>query len=841
MADNIDNRYDFSQYNTESYLDAIEKAQMYYKEEYFNGLSYELWLKIIKKIIDNESTYTSGFKPSPEQYRALLTLAKRVLLDACPGSGKTATLIFRIFLDGVIFKYKPDQQLAITYTNAAAEEMKSRYRKICKRYNTYPGANISTIHSYARSIETQLSDLDVLDPGGMTVLVKKEQEESEEGDSLGYLGENDMLAGMIDELDDFEDETEEYEEVFISNSIFIKEAIEKLKLSQSYYKYLGSIEGWISTIIEKDIKTQEEFMNIVEFSNLDDVFVDDLINIHYYTKELRYKYNVMDFSDMLVGLYDRLVKLNTLDDIESNLIKNLLKLDVIYVDEYQDISPLQFKIISELLRLNPKARLFAVGDADQAIYSFRGSYTGFLVNFKEYFTKKEDWKKDEYSGMIDSNETNLKYGLGSINREDLGQKGSGDRNSIYKYVDKEEKDISKNVMRDYMKSLKWGDEEKEDIDIESIKESQETVETKPTYEYLVGEDEIDIIYFTINRRCTDKIIDFANNLIVYNNKRYPKVMKPIREGERKVELRLLDKNDDYNEMIIQDLKEKMKDKDANLSNNAVIYREHRQASQLAIDMLVNNIPLKAKLGLIPVRATETKDLLGIMNMIVNSKNTRYIEYYLYKVCRSVNKNKAKYISNEMIRTGKPFSVFLPDTEGARMDVNILRKAYLNLTKGNDLNKTIDILADCYDRHFRRYFSKDISKISDAAYYLKSLKAENYLDLVQKHETVLGNIYTYSNSLYGVTLTTMHSAKGLEFDNVYILPLDDQFMHKSTIIKKMESINKNYISEYEEEERRLLYVAITRAKNNLQIYLNNTTEYFCNEIYQIYNNSMAWNQ
>lgn len=831
-----DNKYDFSQYNTESYVDAIEKAQSYYKPDYFNGLSYQIWLKIIKKIIDNESTYTSGFKPSPEQYRALLTLAKRVLLDACPGSGKTATLIFRIFLDGVIFKYKPDQQLAITYTNAAAEEMKSRYRKICKRYNTYPGANISTIHSYARSIETQLSDLDVLDPGGMTVLVKKEHEETDD-DSLGYLGENDMLSGMIDELDDFEDETEEYEEVFISNSIFIKEAIEKLKLSQSYYKYLNSIEGWISTIIEKDIKTQEEFINIVEFSNLDDVFVDDLINIHYYTKELRYKYNVMDFSDMLVGLYDRLTKLNTLDEIESNLIKNLLKLDIIYVDEYQDISPLQFKIISELLRLNPKARLFAVGDADQAIYSFRGSYTGFLVNFKEYFTKKEDWKKDEYSGMVDSENVNLKHGFGTLDSEHI-QNGSGNRNVIYKYADEDNKDLSKNVMKDYMNSLMWDDNEEKSTEPEEKEITQE--DNDNNYSYLVEEDDIDIIYFTINRRCTDKIIDFANNLIVYNNKRYPKVMKSIREGDKKVELRLLDKNDDYNEMIIDELKKQMEDKDANLSNNAVIYREHRQASQLAIDMLVNNIPLKAKLGLIPVRATETKDLLGIMNMIVNSKNPRFIEYYLYKVCRSVNKNKAKYISNEMIKTGKPFSAFLPDTDGANIDLNVLRKAFLSLTKGNDLNKTIDVLADCYDRHFRRYFSKDVSKILDAAYYLKSLKADNYLDLVQKHETVLGNIYTYSNSLYGVTLTTMHSAKGLEFDNVYILPLDDQFMHKSTIIKKMESINKNYISEYEEEERRLLYVAITRAKNNLQIYLNNTTEYFCSEIYQIYSNSMAWN-
>lgn len=832
-----DNKYDFSQYNTESYIDAIEKAQSYYKPDYLNGLSYQMWLKIIKKIIDNESTYTSGFKPSPEQYRALLTLAKRVLLDACPGSGKTATLIFRIFLDGVIFKYKPDQQLAITYTNAAAEEMKSRYRKICKRYNTYPGANISTIHSYARSIETQLSDLDVLDPGGMTVLVKKEHEEEDSDDTLGYLGENDMLSGMIDELDDFEDETEEYEEVFISNSIFIKEAIEKLKLSQSYYKYLNSIEGWISTIIEKDIKTQEEFINIVEFSNLDDVFVDDLINIHYYTKELRYKYNVMDFSDMLVGLYDRLTKLKTLDDIESNLIKNLLKLDIIYVDEYQDISPLQFKIISELLRLNPSARLFAVGDADQAIYSFRGSYTGFLVNFKEYFTKKEDWKKDEYSGMVESEDVNLKYGFGTLDSEHI-QNGSGNRNIIYKYADEDNKDLSKNVMKDYMNSLMWDENEEKTTETEEKEINPD--DNDNNYSYLVEEDDVDIIYFTINRRCTDKIIDFANNLIVFNNKRYPKVMKSIRKGDKKVELRLLDKNDDYNEIIIDELKKQMEDKDANLSNNAVIYREHRQASQLAIDMLVNNIPLRARLGLIPVKATETKDLLGIMNMIVNSKNPRFIEYYLYKVCRSVNKNKAKYISNEMIKTGKPFSAFLPDTDGANIDLNVLRKAFLSLTKGNDLNKTIDVLADCYDRHFRRYFSKDVSKILDAAYYLKSLKADDYLDLVQKHETVLGNIYTYSNSLYGVTLTTMHSAKGLEFDNVYILPLDDQFMHKSTIIKKMENINKNYISEYEEEERRLLYVAITRAKNNLQIYLNNTSEYFCNEIYQIYNNSMAWN-
>lgn len=104
-------------------------------------------------IINQEATYKNGYKPSPEQYRALLTLAPRTLIDACPGSGKTATLIFRMFLDTAIFKYRFDEQLALTYTSAAADEMNARYRNICNKYSTQQVANISTIHSYAKRVE----------------------------------------------------------------------------------------------------------------------------------------------------------------------------------------------------------------------------------------------------------------------------------------------------------------------------------------------------------------------------------------------------------------------------------------------------------------------------------------------------------------------------------------------------------------------------------------------------------------------------------------------------------------------------------------------------------------
>lgn len=98
--------------------DALTKASSYSSSpEYFEQL------RKIKGILDFEASYTYGFRPSPEQYRSIITPADRVLVDACPGSGKTASMIFRILCDGAINNLEMGQQLVITYTKKAAEEM----------------------------------------------------------------------------------------------------------------------------------------------------------------------------------------------------------------------------------------------------------------------------------------------------------------------------------------------------------------------------------------------------------------------------------------------------------------------------------------------------------------------------------------------------------------------------------------------------------------------------------------------------------------------------------------------------------------------------------------------
>ena len=64
---------------TESYEEAVIASSMYSSDKFMKIASE------IKKIVDFESTYTTGYKPSPEQYRSILSQADRILIDACPG------------------------------------------------------------------------------------------------------------------------------------------------------------------------------------------------------------------------------------------------------------------------------------------------------------------------------------------------------------------------------------------------------------------------------------------------------------------------------------------------------------------------------------------------------------------------------------------------------------------------------------------------------------------------------------------------------------------------------------------------------------------------------------
>ena len=83
----------------------------------------------------------------------------------------------------------------------------------------------------------------------------------------------------------------------------------------------------------------------------------------------------MDFDDLII---------KATENTNPNTFKSP---DYLFMDEYQDISKAQFKLIKKIT--SPKTKIFAIGDPDQSIYSFRGSNYKFFLDFQKDFKPVE--------------------------------------------------------------------------------------------------------------------------------------------------------------------------------------------------------------------------------------------------------------------------------------------------------------------------------------------------------------------------------------------------------------------------------------------------------------------
>ena len=138
---------------------------------------------------------------------------------------------------------------------------------------------------------------------------------------------------------------------------------------------------------------------------------------------------------------------------------------------------------------------------------------------------------------------------------------------------------------------------------------------------------------------------------------------------------------------------------------------------------------------------------------------------------------------------------------------------------------IELIREFWYDSYAKEKELDIGKI-DVLYAL-AVREDNICDFLKRLEQLPKLIENYKCTAQNpVILSTIHSAKGLEFDTVYIIDIYDGCLPHSSRedAKKQERID-NY-----EEERRLFYVAITRAKNELYLfYISEYGSSFVNEI------------
>ncbi len=242
-----------------------------------------------------------------------------MLVLAGPGSGKTLVITRRT--KQLINRYgiNPQNILVITFTRAAAEEMKERFLRLTG--DKGQGVNFGTFHAVFFTILKYAYHYSAAN------IIKEEQK-------------NRIFREIIEHLDyEIEDEKE-----FISG---ITSEISLVKGERMDLEHYYSINC-----------SEEIFKKI---------YLD-------YENRLR-KENLIDFDDMLVLCYELLKERADILSLWQNKFKYIL------IDEFQDINKVQYDII-KLLAL-PENNLFIVGDDDQSIYRFRGAKPEIMLNFEK--------------------------------------------------------------------------------------------------------------------------------------------------------------------------------------------------------------------------------------------------------------------------------------------------------------------------------------------------------------------------------------------------------------------------------------------------------------------------
>ncbi len=607
------------------------------------------------------------------QIEAVTTTDGYIRVIAGAGTGKTRALTHRYAYLVNELGISPSNILCITFTNKAANEMKKRIKRMLG--DEFDTSFVATLHAFCtRILREEIYKL--FYPDNFIVLDNVDQKKilEEVYDEMGIRMDTASFKFMIDQIR------------YYKNLI-------------SYVEYLSNPNFDYSTLVAQN-KTEEIIFR--------------------YIKKQR-KYFGLDFFDLINFV---IYLFRTYPDV---LLKWQKKLCYIMVDEFQDITAKEFKLIRRLSEFN--RNLFVVGDPDQNIYEWRGANMSVIVDF-------ESWLNNE---CFEDN-LNLKA--------------------------------------------------------------------------------IDIV-LSKNYRSTKSILSVANSLIEKNQNRVEKALRGSFEDGEKVKY-LHAKNDkDEIKYICDEISDHIKN-GGKYSDIAVLYRSNYVSRFVEQGFLSRNIPYVVYGGVGFYERAEIKDVLSYMRLVEHTDDDLSFKRIINVPRRKIGKIKLKALSEYAEQNGTSLydalkalcetdtfksckaKEFVAEIEALRqqadeLSISELLQAILNKTG--------------YELYIRE--SGDIERLDNVSELMRSIVTqENEFGEPLTLSTFLQNITLLRDSdvedkIDCVKIMTIHTAKGLEFDTVFLVGLTEGIFPSARSLEE----RKN---DALEEERRLCFVAITRARKCLYL-------------------------
>jgi len=362
-----------------------------------------------------------------------------------------------------------------------------------------------------------------------------------------------------------------------------------------------------------------------------------------------------------------------------------------------------------------------------------------------------------------------------------------------------------------------------------------------------------VITLEENYRSTQPILDFTNALIDNAREKYSKKLFTKKEGDAKPVYIEADDPDMQSKFVVQRVLE-IRDEGVPLNKIAVLFRNAWHSNDLEIQLAAANINFSKHGGIKFTEAGHIKDLISFLKIRHNPMDS--ISWFrVLQLIDGVGEKTAEFIANE-IADNKKGTVFLKDLVYLETEINGVKMADYKEGSGNDFaglpsngrpvyskkyykdlyklylmfekmagkNLTpfelINIAFDYYQPMFESKFDdyhrrlKDIESLFLISQRYKSLSVFLSDMTIEPIKESQSHTEPEDKDDEELVLSTIHSAKGLEWHTVFIIYLVDGFLPGTMSLSSIEDI---------EEERRLLYVAATRAKQNLYLIKPNNSK------------------
>lgn len=316
-----------------------------------------------------------------------------------------------------------------------------------------------------------------------------------------------------------------------------------------------------------------------------------------------------------------------------------------------------------------------------------------------------------------------------------------------------------------------------------------------------------------NYRSTSTILDAANQVIKNNTQRKDKNLWTSRSKGEKIKYYRAYNERDEAQYVIRKIKE-LRNKDVEYKDIAILYRTNAQSRVLEEEMLKENMPYRVIGSFYFYSRKEIKDLIAYLRLIHNSKDN-------VSLLRVINTPKRgiglKTIENLTAKADEAeTSIYDAISSGKELDFkNTIEKLKIlseELTLTELIDKVLDASGMRQELESEKTLESEVrlENLEEFKSITKSFEEREGLVSLEDfllEISLISDVEEYKDDPNRVSLMTVHSVKGLEFNHVFVVGMEEGiFPHMNSLMETSEL----------EEERRLCYVAITRAKDDLHL-------------------------